>query len=152
MRCCGTGCWWPRAPRRWPVWIARATPRLCPSSSGRNGGGSEPFFLPSPRWGEGSGVRGWDFLLPSPPTPLPQGERGDFPGRMSCAPTTDPDRPSLPVVHHPRAGCCRRRLSDRGAGEAVLPEPNHLDGSADPVGRSVGIRGAYATVSGGVVM
>src|SRR4051812_20870694 len=31
-----------------------------------------PSFSPSPRWGEGSSV-----LLPSPPTPLPSGARGE---------------------------------------------------------------------------
>src|SRR5262249_54061530 len=32
--------------------------------------------LPSPRWGEGPGVRG-GVSNPSPPTPLPAGERGE---------------------------------------------------------------------------
>src|SRR5262245_6351492 len=36
-------------------------------------------FLPSPRWGEWSGVRGYSLAgsCPSPPAPLPSGERGE---------------------------------------------------------------------------
>src|SRR5579885_1578524 len=45
------------------------------------------FLLPSPLGGEGSGVRGFGFRqrkAPSPPAPLPQGERG---GRAGTAMT-----------------------------------------------------------------
>src|SRR5258708_167933 len=40
------------------------------------GSPSVRFFLPSPRWGEGVGVRGRS-PPPSPPTPLPSGARGE---------------------------------------------------------------------------
>src|SRR5262249_34793922 len=43
--------------------------------------GGRACFPPLSPWGRGLGVRGW-APPPSPPTPLPQGERGDNGGRQ----------------------------------------------------------------------
>src|SRR5207248_1784760 len=41
------------------------------------GSGVQVVLLPSPLGGEGLGARGLAASTPSPPTPLPQGERGE---------------------------------------------------------------------------